>query len=63
MVQLRAGARIPPNGERQKDTHTFFFMLLQSSAAQYAVSRLTLLPGGSDVRVAAITLLLPQTSA
>jgi hypothetical protein len=40
-----------------------FFMLLQPIAAQYYVSRLTLPPGGADVRTAAITLLLPQIAA
>ena len=40
-----------------------FFMLLQPIAAQYYVSRLTLPPGGGDVYMAAITLLLPQLAA
>jgi hypothetical protein len=40
-----------------------FFMLLQPIAAQYYVSHLMLPPGGRDVRMAAITLLLPQIAA
>ncbi|HTP11066.1 MAG TPA: hypothetical protein VMP08_22585, partial [Anaerolineae bacterium] len=40
-----------------------FFMLLQPIAAQYYVSRLTLPPGGSDVLMASITMLVPQIAA
>ncbi len=40
-----------------------FFMLLQPIAAQYYVSRLTLPPGGRDVLMASITLLVPQIAA
>ena len=40
-----------------------FFMLLQPIAAQYYIAYLTLPPGGQDVRMAAITLLLPQLAA
>ncbi len=40
-----------------------FFMLLQPIAAQYYVSRLALPPGGLDLYMAAITLLLPQIAA
>ena len=63
-VGLIALTALIPDGALAGYTFVFtFFMLLQPIAAQYYVSHLTLLPGGRDALLAAVTLLVPQIAA
>ena len=63
-VGLIALTALIPDGALAAYAFCFtFFMLLQPVAAQYYVSRLTLPPGGSDVLMAAMTMLVPQIAA